>query len=209
VFKTGFTIRAERCPNRRGVEEILRYFRKQVSDWNDFLKQAAAGAFQAVYLTGNYPDAWNTDEDAKQIDTIPLRIVQDILPSPIARRANYVVPGVTFAEKSGTYVNHVGLLQNTAWALPPFEGAHVDGQTFHDLSGRRGLYQADEIRRELAAKIPFFARAKEEIPECGLNLVTGKEKRPTTSQLGTVTHPLPTFRAPGSPMLEVEDKLEV
>lgn len=71
-----------------------------------------------------------------------------------------------------------------------------------------GLYHSGDVLKELAEKIPFFARAKDGVPECGLNLVTGEEKRPITSQLGTVTHPLPTFRAPGSPMLEVE-KVEV
>jgi len=101
------------------------------------------------------------------------------------------------------------LIQTTDWAIPPREGSHVDGQTFADLLGRRGIYQPADVLRELADKVPFFARAKEGIPECGLNLVTGTEKRPITSQLGTVTHPTPTFRAPGSVMLETDESLKV
>lgn len=209
VFKTGFTIRAERCPNRKGVEEVLKHFDQKFLSWNDFLARADKGEIKAVYITGGYPDQWNDDADAARIDKISLRIVQDILPSQVARKAQYVVPGTTFAEKGGSYVNHAGLIQTTDWAIPPREGSHVDGQTFADLLGRRGIYQPADVLRELADKVPFFARAKEGIPECGLNLVTGTEKRPITSQLGTVTHPTPTFRAPGSVMLETDESLKV
>lgn len=136
VFKAGFTIRAERCPNRKGVEEILKHFQPEACDWEKFLSKADAGQIQAAYITGNYPDGWNDEADASKLDKVSLRIVQDILPTPIARKAHYVIPGVSFAEKSGCYVNHAGLLQTTDWALRPHEGTHVDGQTFGDLAER-------------------------------------------------------------------------
>lgn len=208
VFKSGFTIRAERCPNRKGVEEILRHFDSQYLSWEEFLVLADKRELGAAYITGGYPASWNGDGDADRLDQISLRIVQDILPSSLARKAHYVIPGVTFAEKGGCYVNHAGLIQLTEWAVPPIEGAHVDGQTFSDFLGRRGIYQSAQILHELADKIPFFDRVKAGIPECGLNLVTGSEKRPLTSQLGTVTHPTPTFRAPGSAMLETDHTLK-
>ena len=130
--------------------------------------------------------------------------MHDILPSALARRAQYVVPGVTFAEKDGSYVNHAGLIQSAEWGVSPVQGAHADGQTFADLLGRKGLYQARGVLKELAAAVPFFARAGEGVPEAGLNLVTGSEKKPLTTALGTVTHPLPTFRSIGAPLMEIE-----
>ena len=111
---------------------------------------------------------------------------------------------MTFAEKGGCYVNHAGLIQSTDWGLRPFESAHIDGQIFSDLAGRRGLYQPTAVLSELAAEIPFFARAATGVPDGGLNLVTGTEKSPLTSQLVTVTHPIPTFRTVASEMLEIE-----
>lgn len=204
TFPKGFTIRAERCPNRRGVEEILKHFSKTFLTWDQFLSQADTGAWKAAYITGLNPEPWNDESEAARIDSIALKIVQDFLPSPIARKATYVLPGVTFAEKGGSYVNHAGLLQMTDWAIRPFEAAHVDGQIFFDLLGRRGLYQAAAILPELAAEIAFFTRAASGVPDGGLNLVTGTEKSPRTTQLGTVTHPIPTFRSVASEMLEVE-----
>jgi NADH-quinone oxidoreductase subunit G len=204
TFKSGFTIRAERCPNRKGIEAILQHHEGQVVGWDEVVRRAEAGEYVDAYITASYPDPWIDDAEAAKFAGLKSLIVQDILPSPLARRAKLVVPGVTFAEKGGCYVNHAGLIQRTDWALRPAEGAHIDGQTFCDLLGRRGLYNPDAVLAELAETIPFFARAKDGVPEAGLNLVTGTEKKPATTALGTVTHPLPTFRSLQSPLTEIE-----
>lgn len=203
TFKNGFTIRAERCPNRKGVEEILKHFGASL-DWPTFVSQVDEGRITEAYVTANYPDRWIDDAEANTFAKLKTLIVHDILASPLARKAHLVVPGVTYAEKDGCYVNHAGLIQKTEWGLRPLDGIHSDGQTFSELLGRVGLYHSDTVLAELSAAIPFFSRAGQGIPPAGLNLVTGTEKRPVTTQLGTVTHPLPTFRSLQSPMLEVE-----
>lgn len=204
VFKSGFTIRAERCPNRKGIEEILKHFGGNTCDWAGLLTKVDSGELAAAYITGDYPDPWIDDAEAARFEKLAWLIVHDILPTPLARRARFVIPGACSAEKDGCYVNHAGLLQATEWGVRPPEGSHVDGQTFGDLLGRKGLYQAAAVIRELAHAVPFFARAAEGVPEAGLNLVTGTEQQPRTTALGTVTHPLPTFRSMAAPFLEVE-----
>ncbi|HEY3966585.1 MAG TPA: molybdopterin-dependent oxidoreductase [Planctomycetaceae bacterium] len=203
-FKSGFTIRAERCPNRRGVEEIIRHFQQAVVEWDGLVQKIEAGEIAGVYLTANYPDSWIDDGEAARFEKLALLVVQDILPSAVARKAHFVVPGATSVEKDGSYVNHAGLIQSGEWGIRPVEGAHGDGQTFCDLLGRKGLYQASAVLAELAGAVPFFARAAGGVPEAGLNLATGQEQQPRTTALGTVTHPLPTFRSVASEMLEVE-----
>lgn len=203
-FKSGFTIRAERCPNRRGIEEILRHFDKTVLDWDGLTRKVDAGEVEGVYLSANYPDPWIDEAEAARFERLNLLVVHDILASPVARKAHFIVPGVTFAEKEGCYVNHAGLIQSSDWGVRPAEGAHADGQVFCDLLGRKGLYQSAGVLAELAGAIGFFARAAQGIPEAGLDLIAGQEKRPRTTALGTVTHPLPTFRSVASEMLEVE-----
>ena len=203
-FKSGFTIRAERCPNRRGVEEILRHFQQSVVDWGAFLAKIDAGELAGAYVTANYPDPWIDDAEAARFERLKLLVVHDILPSPLARRAHLIVPGASFAEKDGSYVNHAGLMQMSEWGVRPAEGAHSDGQTFGDLMGRRGLYQAAAVLSELAAAVPFFAAAKTGVPPEGLDLAQGQAKHPRTTALGTVTHPSPTFLSDASELLEVE-----
>ena len=203
-FKSGFTIRAERAPNRKGVEEILKQLHGSVVTWDNFTRAVANGEFHGAYVSGNAPEVWNDDTDAAPFDKLELLVVHDLLPSPVARKAHYVIPGAASLEKEGSYVNHAGLIQSTEVAVRPVAGVHTDGQTFGDLLGRKGLYFAPDVLTELAKAVPFFARAAEGVPEAGLNLVTGQEKRPLTTALGTVTHPLPTFRSVASPMVEVE-----
>jgi len=204
TFPKGFTIHAERCPNRRGVSEVIRHLQGSVPGWEEFTQGAAGGSLHAAYVTGLDPAPWNDDADAARFSSVGLRIVHDILPSPLARAAHYVVSGAAFAEKGGSYVNHAGLIQTADWAIRPPDGARSDGQTFTELLQRRGLYHAADVLAEMAAAVPFFARCADGVPEGGLNLVTGQEKQPRTTQLGTVTHPLPTFRSVASEMLEVE-----
>ena len=137
-FASGFTIRAERCPNRKGVEEVLKHFGANL-DWPTFVSQVEEGKITEAYVTANYPDRWIDDAEANKFSKLKTLIVQDILASPLARKAHLVVPGVTFAEKDGCYVNHAGLIQQTEWALRPIDGIHSDGQTFSELLGRVGL----------------------------------------------------------------------
>ncbi|MBM3993556.1 MAG: 2Fe-2S iron-sulfur cluster binding domain-containing protein [Planctomycetes bacterium] len=167
-----FTIRAEKCPNRRGVEEVLKHFQGEVlgfdrliADISSPLPTGGEGAGvrrrpQALYLTAGYPPrlgAWLNDEQTKTLSTIPLLIVQDLAPTPITQTARYVLPAATFAEKDGCFVNHANLAQQIRWAVRPGTMGRTDGQIFLSLLGRRGLIQATKIRQELAAEIPFFA----------------------------------------------------
>jgi NADH-quinone oxidoreductase subunit G len=205
TFKAGFTIRAERAPNRLGVEAVIRHFQDgKVHTWTDLVSEIDAGTVRVAYVSGNAPSPWVSPEEAKVFAKLHKCVAHDMLPNDIARQAAYVVPGVSSAEKDGCYVNHAGLLQASEWAIRPVTGAHTDGQTFGDLLGRKGLYHAASVIREMADTISFFSRAKGGVPEAGLNLVTGTEIQPTTTELGTVTHPLPTFRSVASSLVEVE-----
>lgn len=155
-----FTIRAEKCPNRKGVVEVLRHFQSDVIDFDEVVRQAGAGQLQAVYLTAGYPPSSGpclTADLAKALSKVPLLIVQDLLPSSVTEVARYVLATASWAEKEGTFVNHAGLAQATTWAVNPPEEARTDGQVFLDLMERRGLAHAPTLRKELAAEVPYFA----------------------------------------------------
>jgi NADH-quinone oxidoreductase subunit G len=160
VTPVKFTIRAEKCPNRRGVEEVLRHFQGEVAGFAEMLRAAGAGELHALYLTaGHSPRTgpWISEEQGAALERIPLLIVQDLFPSPASARARYVLPAASFAEKDGTFVNHAGLAQAVHWAVRPAQHERTDGQVFLDLLGRKGLVHAPTLRRELAAEVPYFA----------------------------------------------------
>jgi NADH-quinone oxidoreductase subunit G len=183
-----FTIRAEKCPNRRGVEEVLRHFQGDVVGFEELVRSAEAGQIQALYLTGGYPPGpvdtrtaerrptpWLDAAQAAALARVPLLIVQDLFASPASEAARYVVPAAAWAEKDGTFVNHAGLAQAIRWAVRPPRGAPTDGQVFLDLLERRGLVHAPSLRTELAREIPYFAPlASEEPGEFGVPLETNR-----------------------------------
>ena len=106
----------------------------------DVLGRAAAGDFAAVYLVGGDPEGWITDAQAAALEKVETVIVQDILPSPASRRATFVLPGGSFAERDGTFVNHAGLAQEIRRAIRGPGEARPDGRILWDLAGRRGLF---------------------------------------------------------------------
>jgi NADH-quinone oxidoreductase subunit G len=148
-----FTIRAEKGPNRRGVEAVLRHFAGDVMPKGDVLGRAAAGDFSAVYLVGGDPEGWITDQQAAALENVPTVVVQDILPSPASERATFVLPGGSFAERDGTFVNHAGLAQGIKRAIRGPGEARPDGRILWDLAGRRGLLNIALLRQEMGELI--------------------------------------------------------
>ncbi len=171
-----FTIRAEKCPNRRGVEEMLKHFQREVLAFDRVFADVAN--LKALYLTAGYSPrlgAWLSDEQVKTLSTIDLLIVQDLAPSAISRAARFVLPAATFAEKDGCYVNHANLAQQLHWAVKPGAMGRTDGQIFLNLLDRRGLIQASAIRQELANEVPYFAPLAAPLGEFGIRLASEPE----------------------------------
>lgn len=155
-----FTIRAEKCPNRRGVEAILRHFQGDLLHSHDILWAAGEGKLKAVYFAAGYPprkDAWITEEQARGLERVPLVVVHDLFPTPASKHAKYVLPAATFAEKDGCFVNHAGLAQAIRRGARPPREFRSDGQVFLDLLEWPGLLHAQTLRAELAREIPSFA----------------------------------------------------
>jgi NADH-quinone oxidoreductase subunit G len=168
-----FTIRAEKCPNRKGVEEILRHFQGEVVEFSSLLRFASEGKLRAVYLVAGYPPRpgdWITPEQVAPLKNVPLVIVHDLLPSPASEVAHYVLPSASFAEKDGTIVNHAGLAQLVRRAIKPPGEIRTEGQVFCDLMERRALAHAPTIRAELAAEIKHFAPLAGDLGEYGVRL---------------------------------------
>ena len=156
--KPKFTIRAEKCPNRKGVEEVLRHFAGKVTNVETAWEQIKTDEVDSLYLVGGDPEPWLTGAWAEPLKRLKMLVVQDILPSPASSSAHYVLPGGSFAERDGTFINHSGLAQMIRRAIHSPGDARADGRILWDLSGRRGLFHAANLRREIASKIPAFAK---------------------------------------------------
>ncbi len=168
-----FVIRAERCPNRRGVEAIIRHFQGEVPGFDDFLRDARQQDIAAAYLTGGYPESWLTEQEADVMGMLRCLVVHDVLPGPHLRHASVVLPMAVWFERAGSYVNYNGTLQCTERAVLPAADARSVGRLMWALLGRTRLYRPEVVLEELAEEVPVFAPAAElkgEFPEYGVRL---------------------------------------
>jgi NADH-quinone oxidoreductase subunit G len=169
-----FTIRAEKCPNRLGVEEVLKHFQGGAIGFDRVMQEAGEGKIHALYLAASYPPrpgGWVTEEQARALQKVGLVVCQDLLPSPVSSFAHYVLPGGAWAEKEGTFVNHAGLAQALRWGVTPAGECRTDGQTFFELAERRGLANSAVVRKELAREVAYFAPlAEKDLGEYGIPL---------------------------------------
>src|SRR5262249_9765848 len=90
-----FTIRAEKCPNRKGVEAVLRHFQGDVVSLEAMVESAGSGGVQALYVAGGSPPrqgGWVSEAQAQTLKRVPLVVCHDLLPSPVSSFAQHVLP---------------------------------------------------------------------------------------------------------------------
>jgi NADH-quinone oxidoreductase subunit G len=155
-----FTVRREKCPNRRGIDTLVSHAGGPALSFDAFCEQAAAGAFSAAWIVGGYPKPWVTKELAEKIAKIGLLIVQDMFPSALTEAATLVLPACAFAERGGTFMNYAGRLQTFERAIAPPDGARRDGQYLYELAGFAGLYNAARVRERMAEELPLMGKVE-------------------------------------------------
>ena len=146
-----------RSANERGVHELARALR-QPSSRSGFEEVRAgleAGAFEALYLAGPFPDLG----DRKP----PFVVCQDTHWSRNAEQADVVLPAAAFAEAGGTWVNAEGRVRTYAPALPCPGAARPDGAILAALAERLGHPEfsgrdAAAVLREISGRVPALNR---------------------------------------------------
>ena len=179
-FPGGFTIRSEKCPNRVGVEHVIAGFDPTVPRWETLLDAVESGSCTAAWISAAYPPAgnrppseaasWIDEATAARFEKLRCLIVQDLFTSPLADRADWLLPAAGFAERSGTWVNHAQWAQSFERAIRAPSGVWPEGRLFWNMLGRRGLYDPTAIRHELAASSASFAALAGDIPATGIDL---------------------------------------
>ena len=98
---------------------------------------------------------------AATLSGLKLLAVQALLKSPTTERADFVLPGASFAEKRGSMINDLGWLQrlNQAISVP---GLALDDwqillQLKAALGGGNGIHSIEEVFKAMAADTPAFS----------------------------------------------------
>ena len=128
----------------------------------EMMKAAEEGKIRAMYIMGENPmlsdpDLRHVEAALKRLDFL---VVQDIFLTETAKLAHVVLPGVTFAEKDGTFTNTERRVQRIRQAINPIGEARPDWQIFCQLASRMG-YEMDyqhpsQIMEEIAKLTPSY-----------------------------------------------------
>ena len=134
TFPGGYTIRAEKAPNARGVQRVLNAFGGTVLEADAaYAALSSDNSIAGVLLTGNYPSEWATPGMRNAIGDDRFVVLVDTVLSALAERADVFLPAATWLEKSGTFENVDGRLQAFERAIEPVHFCKSEAQLALDL----------------------------------------------------------------------------
>jgi formate dehydrogenase major subunit/formate dehydrogenase alpha subunit len=104
----------------------------------EMMPAAGEGRIKALYILGEDPVM--SDPDSGHIrhclEVCDLVVLQEIFPSETSFYADILLPGVSFAEKTGTFTNTERRVQMVRQAIPPLGQARPDWQITTELAKR-------------------------------------------------------------------------
>ena len=128
----------------------------------EMMKAAMAGEVKAMFILGENPMVSDVDIQhvEKSLEALDFLVVQDIFMSETARLADVVLPGVSFAEKDGTFTNTERKVKRVRKAIEPIGSSRQDWEIICDLSTRMGypMHYDDpsKILEEVAQVTPSY-----------------------------------------------------
>jgi len=156
----------------------------------EMMKGIADGKVKALFILGENPllSDPNVSKVKEELKHLDLLVVQDIFLTETAELAHVVLPGVSFAEKDGTFTNTERRVQRVRKAIEPVGNSRPDWQIVCDLASRLGYPMhygfPGEIMDEIASLTPSYAGIRyERLKKLGLQW------------------PCPTQDHPGTPIL--------
>ncbi len=128
----------------------------------EIMHAADEGKIKGIYVMGedpvmSDPNSTKVREGLKNLD---LLVVQDIFLSQTAQYADVVLPGVSFAEKDGTFTNTERRVQRVRKAIEPVGDSRQDWIIISEIASRLGYpmeYDSPEqIMEEIALLTPVY-----------------------------------------------------
>lgn len=162
----------------------------------EMIPAAGEGKVKALYILGENPimsDA-DTNHIRRCLQELDFMVLQEIFPSETSLYADVLLPGVSFAEKTGTYTNTERRIQKGVQAIQPKGEARPDWEIISEIASRLITYgnrkpaaapfsswnyqDTSQIMAEIAALTPSHAGISYERLEQGETLhwpVLGRE----------------------------------
>lgn len=159
----------------------------------DVWPAAIRGEVKGLYIFGEDPIV--TDPDTahiiKALESLDFVVMNELFMTETARYADVILPGVSYAEKEGTFTNTERRVQRVRKAVTIPGEARLDTDIFIDIMNRMGYPQphltAAQIMDEIASVTPSFGGISHARLDAG----------------ETLQWPCPSKDHPGTPILHV------
>jgi formate dehydrogenase alpha subunit len=156
----------------------------------DQIIQARAGKIKGLYIIGEDPltSDPNITEVRKALESLEFLVVHEIYMSPTAQMADVILPGASFAEKTGTFTNSERRVQLINKAIEPVGSGRADWKIVCDVATRMGypFEYADtvEVIDEIASLTPIYGgMSHDRIRKIGLQWPCLDKNHPGTKYL--------------------------
>jgi predicted molibdopterin-dependent oxidoreductase YjgC len=156
----------------------------------EMIDAANSGEMKAMYIMGENPMLSDPDINHVRsgLEALDFLVVQDIFLTETAQLADVVLPGVTFAEKDGTFTNTERRVQRVRKAVEPEGDARPDWMIVRDVANMMGAgwsYDSPkEIMEEVNSLVPQYGGASyDRLEECGLQWPCPDDDHPGTKIL--------------------------
>lgn len=154
----------------------------------EMIPAAGEGRIRALYILGEDPVMSDPDSNHVRhcLERCDFVVLQEIFPSETSPYADILLPGVSFAEKTGTFTNTERRIQMVRRAIPPLGEAREDWRIIIEVARRLlalsprqpegGLYagwdyrDTAQVMAEIAALTPIYAGVSHERLERGERL---------------------------------------
>jgi formate dehydrogenase major subunit len=107
----------------------------------DMFNASHEGNLKAMYILAE--DVAQSDPNTTHVvgalDNLEFLVVQEIFMTPTAELADVVLPGATFLEKEGTFVNSDRRIQRVRQAIKPLPGTMIDGDITNAIARAMGV----------------------------------------------------------------------
>ncbi len=165
------------------------------------------GKIKALYILGENPIM--SDPDSAHIrhclEEVEFFVLQEIFPTETAAYADILLPGVTFAEKTGTFSNTERRVQMVHKAIEPVGEARDDWQITAELAKRILALGGRELLADAPLKGWDYASSEEIMAE--VNKLTPSYAGITHARLDNgerLQWPVPATDHPGTPILHTK-----
>jgi formate dehydrogenase alpha subunit len=158
----------------------------------EMLQQAGEGKLRALMVVGENPMVSDPDINHVRhcLEHTEFLVVQDIFPTETAQLADVVLPGVSFAEKDGTFSNTERRVQRVRQAIAPIGDSRQDWEIVCQIAQKMGatgfdFKTAQQILEEVSRLTPSY----------------GGITYDRLDALGSLQWPCPTVDHPGTQYL--------